>query len=143
MPSGIFSANILNFANGTTEDGPSVTANDNQLKTNGVNNDGGLITTDGLGVLTALGFKTSSGTLPLISKFGPYTITVTPTFFNHNLKDQYGNNVIPDIIIVQVVGTSNNVYTVEYDTATLTSTQVKLTSNSNSPSVMGIALKLQ
>lgn len=142
MPSGITGATLNTFTNGTTADGPSVSTNDQQLKTNGVDNNGGTITTDGGGVLTATGLKTSSGTLPLMSKFGPYTLSTTPTFFNHNLKDAYGNNVTPDIVLLQVVGTSTNVYVAEWDTATITSTQVKLTANSN-PSVVGVAIKLQ
>lgn len=57
---GIGGASITAFVDGTTADGPTVSTNDQNLKTWGVNNDG-LITTDGSGGLTAVGLRATNG----------------------------------------------------------------------------------
>ena len=61
MPSGITGASITSFTNATTADGPSVSNNDLSLKTNGVNNDGGTITTDGSGNMTVVSVSNGQG----------------------------------------------------------------------------------
>lgn len=75
-----------------------------------------------------------SGTISRLSLFGPYTLSTTPAFFNHNL------GAIPDGILLTILGTNSTVEMAKYDDATLTSTQVKLVSN-GSFRVIGIAYK--
>lgn len=60
MGLGITGASITNFTNGTTADGPSVSTNDQQLKTWGVNNDG-VIQTDGSGNMTVVSVANGQG----------------------------------------------------------------------------------
>jgi hypothetical protein len=54
MPSGI-GATLTSLINGTTADGPTVTTDLQNINNGGIANDGGLITTDGLGDITAVG----------------------------------------------------------------------------------------
>ena len=78
--------------------------------------------------------------VPLMSWFGPYTVTITPTFFAHNLKDSNGSNVTPDLVLIVTNGTSNTVHNVTADLGSMTNTQVKLTSD-GIITTNGIALK--
>lgn len=61
MASGIFGASLINMTNGTTANAPDVDANDLALKANGINNDGGLITTDGAGGMTLVSVSNAQG----------------------------------------------------------------------------------
>jgi hypothetical protein len=79
--------------------------------------------------------------VPIASYFGPYSVTTTPTFFNHNLKDQTNANVTPSVVLVNVSGTSISTHCVEWESGSLTSTQVKLTSDGGTITVWGVAFK--
>lgn len=59
------------------------------------------------------------GSLSRVSTFLA-SVTTTLTSFNHNL------GVIPDIVIMQLVGTSTTASTGKYDNTSLTTTQVKM-----------------
>jgi hypothetical protein len=61
MPSGITGATITNLVAGTTIVAADVLASLNSLKSNGVNCDGGLVTTDNSGGITAVKFSTANG----------------------------------------------------------------------------------
>jgi hypothetical protein len=78
--------------------------------------------------------------VPVISQFGPYSITTTPTFYNHNLVDVNGTPIVPDMIILQGTGAASTSRTAVYEDSTMTTTQVKITGNT-SFSVRGIAMK--
>lgn len=60
MPSGITGASITNLVNGTTANASDVLASLNSIKTNGVNNDSGTISTDNSGHITAANGRLSS-----------------------------------------------------------------------------------
>jgi len=63
-------------------------------------------------------------------------VTTTPAFFNHNL------GTTPDFCIVNIPGTSSALFNAYWDDTTMTSTQVKLTSNSAGGITVGlIAIK--
>jgi hypothetical protein len=80
--------------------------------------------------------------VPLISWFGPYTVNTSSAFFNHNLKDASGASITPTLVIPYVDGTSSGTNVATSDHGSMTSTQVKLTSNLGSgATVYGIALK--
>jgi hypothetical protein len=78
--------------------------------------------------------------LPNSSWFGPYTVTSTGTFFNHNLVDSTGTAVTPDLVLLVIAQLTNTLHVVSYDPGTITSTQVKLESDV-SLQVVGVALK--
>jgi hypothetical protein len=80
------------------------------------------------------GIKFKVGSLTRISLFNA-NVTAVSTFFNHGL------GVIPDAVFLQVQGAATTVRTVEYDPATMTSTQVSLIGNL-AFTVIGLALKL-
>lgn len=60
MPIGI-GASIVTLTNGTTANAPDVLNSLNSLNSNGVSNDGGAISTDGSGNISATAFKPSGG----------------------------------------------------------------------------------
>lgn len=93
------------------------------------------------GVENYLNAGVAKSGVPIVSWFGPYSVTTSPTLFAHNLHDQSGANITPDIVIPVVSGTSITTHCVEWDPATITSTQVKLTSDGGTLTVYGIALK--
>jgi hypothetical protein len=66
-------ASITTVTPGTTIRAADAMANWNALNANGVSNDGGLITTDNAGGLTAVGLKTTGGGL-LVYNITPYLI---------------------------------------------------------------------
>lgn len=78
-------------------------------------------------------FTLLTGSISRISKFTA-SVTTTPTLFNHGL------GAVPDIVLLSINGTSSTAASVQYDTATLSSTQVKLT-GSAALSVTGLAIK--
>jgi hypothetical protein len=76
-------------------------------------------------VITAPAINYSIGSISGWVKTGPFTVTTTATFFNHGL------GVVPDFVIPVLNGTSSGgVFSCDVDYATLTSTQVKLSTNS-------------
>jgi hypothetical protein len=80
--------------------------------------------------------------VPLTSWFGPYTVTTTYTFFNHNLVDQNGSNATPDIVLLVMHSNSaNSLHSVFADQGSMTSTQVKLGCDGGTDVVYGIAMK--
>lgn len=81
--------------------------------------------------------------VPLSSWFGPYNVTTTPQFYAHNLHDQNGANITPTVVLCQSNGTSISNWTIQADWASMTSTQVKLTSNNGGGglSTYGVAMK--
>jgi hypothetical protein len=85
----------------------------------------------------------SKNGVPNFSWFGAYLVTTTPTFFNHNLHDANGTSIVPDAVFCQSNGTSISNWTIQADWATMTSTQVKLTSNNSTGglSTYGLAVK--
>lgn len=74
-----------------------------------------------------------TGSISRISKFTA-NVSTTPTLFNHGL------GAVPDIVLLSINGTSSTAASVQYDTATLSNTQVKLT-GSAALSVTGLAIK--
>jgi len=84
--------------------------------------------------LTAGGVAFTTGSMSKVVPFGPYTLSTTATFFNHNL------GVVPDFIILTCVGTNSTAEMAKYDNTTMTTTQVKLVSN-GSFSFIGLAIK--
>src|SRR5215475_15606587 len=75
MPSGIFGATITNLVNGTTASAPDVISSLSSLKSNGLNNDGALIQTDGSGnVITPAGQLRNATFLT-----SPYHMFTNPT----------------------------------------------------------------
>lgn len=85
-------------------------------------------------VLLAGTFKFLVGSISRISMFSGSCGTTT-TAFNHGL------GVVPDIILIQVLGTVSSVHTVLYDNTTMTTTQVNLTSNFSNNSFVALAIK--
>lgn len=81
-----------------------------------------------LGTITLL-----TGSVSRISKFSGTAPNVS-TAFNHGL------GAVPDIVLLQVTGTSNALSMVKYDVASLTSTQVSIVSDS-SRAFVGLAIK--
>src|SRR5256885_13400984 len=80
MPSGIFSASLVTLVNGTTANASDLNSSLSSLRTNGVNNDSGNITTDGSGNLTAVGFNKGSNVMNSVIFMGtPYHLTTNPT----------------------------------------------------------------
>ncbi len=76
------------------------------------------------------GLTLTSGTLSLligsiarIAQAGPYSVTTTGTFFNHNL------GVIPDFVLPVIDSVIGAAHAAAVDFATMTSTQVKLSSD--------------
>lgn len=84
--------------------------------------------------ITSGGIALVTGSISKVKPFGPYTLSTTATFYNHNL------GVIPDFIILTCVGTSSTAEMAKYDDTTMTSTQVKLVSN-GSFNFRGVAIK--
>lgn len=88
------------------------------------------------------GFKVLTGTLSLpqglgisaISWFGLYVVGTTQATFNHNL------GVTPDVVIVQLSGTSSTSAIVKVDYTTFTSSTFKATGSLAGLSFAGIAL---
>lgn len=75
MPSGIFGATITSLVNGTTASASDVMASLNSLKSNGLNNDGASIQTDGGGHII-----TPQGMLRNVSFLGSlFHLTTNPT----------------------------------------------------------------
>jgi len=67
----------------TTANASDVMSSLNSLRTNGVNCDGGTITTDGSGNLTAVGFNKGSNVMNSVIFMGtPYHLTTNPTVNN-------------------------------------------------------------
>lgn len=87
------------------------------------------------------GIQLLAGTLALlagsISRLSTFSgaATTTPTFFNHGL------GTVPDLVLIQRVGTSSAVETFGYDDTTMTTTQVKIVSN-GSFNFRALAIKL-
>jgi hypothetical protein len=80
MPSGITGASITTLTNGTTASAADVMASLNSLKSNGVNNDSGTITTDNSGGITAVKFSTANGQIRGIFFLGSFfQLTTNPT----------------------------------------------------------------
>jgi len=75
-----------------------------------------------------------TGSISRISMFGPYTLSTTATFFNHNL------GVVPDMVLLQIVGAASTAEMAKYDNTSMTTTQVKLVSNGSYKAV-GLAIK--
>jgi len=98
--------------------------------------DNGFWSSDGAGNQDCVSVTFTAGKISRVKAFGPYTVTTAPTLFNHNL------GAVPDLILLQIVGTSTAAFSAEYDDSTLTSIQAKLTSNSASGvTVRGLAFK--
>src|SRR2546430_1296756 len=99
MPSGIFSASLVTLVNGTTANASDLNSSLNSLRTNGVNNDSGNITTDGSGNLTAVGFNKGSNVMNSVIFMGtPYHLTTNPTVNNGattNLTCTGGSTGVP------------------------------------------------
>ena len=74
------------------------------------------------------------GSLSKIAAFGPYSVTTTAAFFNHNL------GVIPDAIILTHSVASSVAFDPSYDHASMTATQVKLQSVATG-TLRGLAIK--
>lgn len=74
----------------------------------------------------------TTGSLSRIKYTKIASVTTTPTLFNHNL------GTTPDFCMVSVIGTSTGVFVVEWDDSSMTSTQVKLTSNSATGVAVGL-----
>jgi hypothetical protein len=86
--------------------------------------------------ITAPGIGLTAGSLTRISAFTAGSVTTTPGYVNHGL------GTTPDVVLVEVTGTSTGVFTVEHDPGSMTGSQVKLTSNSASGvAVTGLAIK--
>lgn len=80
MPTGIFGASLVTLTNGTTANASDVNSSLSSLKSNGVNNDGGLISTDSAGGITAVKFSTANGQIRGIFLLAtPYHIFTNPT----------------------------------------------------------------
>lgn len=96
--------------------------------------DNGAITTDGSGLLTVVKIIFSNGSITRFKYTHVTGVTTTAAFFNHNL------GVVPDaIILVPNDGTlSTGNFNAYYDSATMTTTQVKLQSSSASGIPVGI-----
>jgi hypothetical protein len=62
------------------------------------------------------------------------TATTTSTFFNHGL------GAVPDIVLLQLDGTSNTAHSVWADYGSMSSSQVKITADGTNPFV-GLAIK--
>ena len=85
MPSGITGATITTLTNGTTASAADVMASLNSIKSNGVNNDAGAITTDNSGGITATKFSTGNGQVRgLFMMATPYHLTTNPTVNSGN-----------------------------------------------------------
>ena len=99
MPSGIFSASLVTLVNGTTANASDLNSSLSSLRTNGVNNDSGNITTDGSGNLTAVGFNKGSNVMNSVIFMGtPYHLTTNPTVNNGattNLTCTGGSTGVP------------------------------------------------
>ncbi len=80
-------APITTVTAGTTIRAADAMANWNALNSNGVSNDGGLITTDNAGGLTAVSLHTTGG--------GLITYLVTPILIENNITLNSGNTVTP------------------------------------------------
>lgn len=85
--------------NGTLANAPDVLASLNSLKSNGVNNDGGAITTDNSGGITAVKFSTANGQIRGTFFLGtPFHLTTNPTVNNGsttNLTCTGGSTGVP------------------------------------------------
>ncbi len=68
-------------------------------------------------------FKLLTGSITRIQAAGPYSVTTTGTFFNHNL------GVVPDFVIPVIDSVIGAAHAAAVDFATMTSTQVKLSSD--------------
>lgn len=89
-----------------------------------IESDNGAILSNGSGELTVAQLALAIGTLARISSFVA-SVTTTPTFFNHGL------GAIPDFVVGVPRGTANGTFSVIYDPATMTATQVKLTGSAS------------
>ncbi len=78
-------------------------------------------------------FSLLVGSISRISAFNG-TATVTSTFFNHGL------GAVPDFVMLQLNGVSTTVHSLWADYATMTTTQVKITSDGTNTFV-GLAIK--
>jgi hypothetical protein len=91
-----------------------------------INNDGSAVFGDAShsGKVTLNQLLLTLGTVSRIAIAGPYTVNPSPgAFFNHNL------GVIPDFALPWLGGTIGAAHAVAAEQATMTSTQVKLTSD--------------
>lgn len=102
MTTGI-NATITNLTNGTTANAPDVLASLNSLNSNGVSNDGGKISTDGNGNITA-----TAGQLRNVSILPtPYHLTTNPTINSGtttNLTCTGGSTGVPSGAIAVLLG---------------------------------------
>ena len=78
--------------------------------------------------------------VPLVSWFGPYSVTSSGTFFNHNLHNASGTSIVPDLVVLVIMQLTNTLHVATYDPASMSSTQVKLIADTGLQ-VGGIALK--
>jgi hypothetical protein len=89
------------------------------------------VNSSGINILSGGLLLPSSQLLKGISHFGPYTVTSTPTAFNHNL------GITPTLCVICVANAA--AADIDYDRSTMTSTQVTMSSTA-SCTVTGIAL---
>lgn len=99
MPAGISGATITTLTNGTTADASNVMASLNSLKSNGVNNDSGTITTNNSGELTVQNLivagssgigKSSAG--DMLNRTGTTTCVRSPSSGFVNIQIPSGTN---------------------------------------------------
>ncbi len=89
----------------------------------GIHLDGATAFDGSASTLTTGLVKLLTGSITRIQAAGPYSVTTTGTFFNHNL------GVIPDFVIPVIDSVIGSAHAVAADFATMTSTQVKLSSD--------------
>lgn len=87
MTAGIFGASLTTLTNGTTANAPDVLGNDQALKTNGVNNDGGLIITDGAGSLVAVGLHATGDASLITFLTTPYQFVLNDSINSGSTKN--------------------------------------------------------
>ncbi len=101
--------------------GPSVTWS--HVDSTGIHLDGATAFDGSASTLTTGLFKLLAGSITRIQAAGPYSVTTTGTFFNHNL------GVIPDFVLPVIDSVIGAAHAAAVDFATMTSTQVKLSSD--------------
>ncbi len=115
------SAGRISFRNSTNTELVYIDGSGNYKTTGNVGGGGGIDLS--ASTLTTGLFKLLTGSVTRIQAAGPYSVTTTGTFFNHNL------GVIPDFVIPVIDSVIGAAHAAAVDYATMTSTQVKLSSD--------------
>jgi hypothetical protein len=97
--------------------------------------DGGSTITDGAGKLTLNTLQLLLGSLTRIAKAGPYAVDPVAAFVNHNL------GAIPDYVFAISGAITAVLISITAEFATMTSTQVKLQSNTHLGAVYILSIK--